>query len=140
MVCDGEDENVGQKSMRQILFMRWWQLIVGEDIKDGVTIPILCASMVAWHQAMDLPTWLFHLSVLRCARNKSFFVTNRGVYGVAAKTVRKRDTVALLAGVLVALILRVVEGGYEYIGFAAVDWCRHGEAWNASKARSLVLV
>ncbi len=69
-------------------------------------VAALGASMVTWTLAMDLPGWLYHMSSVRCARNKSFFTTERGLYGIAVRTIRKGDKVALITGLRVPVILR----------------------------------
>jgi hypothetical protein len=133
---DGADSK--DKDGRIESFMRWHKLIMGENIDDfpWSFFPI---NMAMWSQAMTQGSWLHHLSVLRCARNKSFFGTEKGVYGIAVRTVRSGDKVALISGVRVPVVLRKSAGEtYCYIGFAAVDGYMDGRSWKETEEIILV--
>ena len=121
---DGSDSKNQDDRIKSLL--RWYDLITGENI-DDVSLSFLPVNMTVWSQAMTRGPWLYHLSILRCARNKSFFRTQKGVYGIAVRTVRLGDKVALISGVRVPVILRESTGGtYCYVGFAAVDGYMYG--------------
>jgi hypothetical protein len=130
------------KQVELSLFMQWWDILNGDDpLGHNSPVSVFEARLTLWSTAMDLSTRLSRLSSLRCARNKSFFTTERKLYGVAARTVREGDKVALIAGVRVPVILRDVGAvRYQYIGYASVDEYMDGDAWDADKTDVLVLV
>ena len=71
----------------------------------------------------------FHLALVRSARNKSFIVTGRGMFGMSATETQKGDPVVVLAGLRLPVILRRVGASFRVIGHAYVDGLMNGEAW-----------
>ncbi|KAK5230901.1 hypothetical protein LTR72_000081 [Exophiala xenobiotica] len=134
--CDGVD--LKDKDGRIKSFMRWHDLIMGEDI-DDLPRSLIPTNMEVWSTAMTQGSWLHHLSVLRCARNKFFFRTEKGVYGIAVRSVRSEDKIALISGVRVPVVLRQSAGEtYCYVGFAVVDGLMDGRSWKETEEIILV--
>ncbi|CAH0027199.1 unnamed protein product [Clonostachys rhizophaga] len=63
-----------------------------------------------------------------CSRNRTFFKTAKGMFGLGHLGVEVGDTVTLIWGVRSPIVVRQrVDGGFYFRGDAYVDWIMHGE-------------
>lgn len=72
----------------------------------------------------------FGTAMCATARTRSFFVTEKGYYGIGPKTVRRGDSIMILPGTQVPYLFRphmVNEGSWVLIGETYVHGIMHGE-------------
>jgi hypothetical protein len=83
--------------------------------------------------------WMFHNMVLAASQKKCFFLTENGYFGTAPDplptSLQPGDKIAIISGLEMPLLLRPVEGGYQYIllTHVYVHGIMHGEMWSVIK-------
>jgi hypothetical protein len=62
------------------------------------------------------------------ATNRRFFITEQGQIGLAPKEARRGDTICVLFGCSVPVVLREKQDIFTFVGECYVDGLMHGEA------------
>ena len=75
------------------------------------------------------PASEYHFAVLRNARKKCFFSTANGYFGIAPSFVQQGDSIAVLEGFNVPVVLRKADEGYRFVTSAYIHGIMFGEAW-----------
>jgi hypothetical protein len=87
------------------------------------------------------PTSEYHFAVLRNARKKCFFSTANGYFGIAPSFVQQGDSIAVLEGFNVPVVLRKADEGYRFVTSAYIHGIMFGEAWSSdAEACGIILV
>ncbi|KAL9612226.1 MAG: hypothetical protein Q9167_003175 [Letrouitia subvulpina] len=84
----------------------------------------------------------YHSLALAFSNKKCLFTTENGYMGTGPDLVRVDDQVALIAGMSTPVILRPLDGGFEYVTHAYVHGLMYGDAWPENKAelQEIVLI
>jgi hypothetical protein len=84
------------------------------------------------------PSFKSYLRALRATRyRRRMMVTSRGYVGIAHNQSQVGDSIVLLKGATIPMILRKCEGGWRLIGEAYVQDIMNGEFWNEQKEEDL---
>jgi hypothetical protein len=87
------------------------------------------------------PASEYHFAVLNNVRKKCFFSTANGYFGIAPAFVQKEDSIAVLAGLNVPVILRKADEGYRFVTYAYIHGIMFGEAWPGdAEACEIILI
>lgn len=88
------------------------------------------------HYALNGPAYRFHSLALAFSQKKTFFYTENQYFGTAPDplptSIQDGDRIALVGGLEMPLIVRLVEGGYRLVTHAYVHGIMSGEAWPKS--------
>jgi hypothetical protein len=83
----------------------------------------------------------YHFAVLNNARQKCFFSTANGYFGIAPSFVQQGDSIAVIEGFNVPVVLRKADEGYRFVTYAYIHGIMFGEAWPSdAEACEILLV
>jgi len=91
------------------------------------------------HEAIenDIDTSPLHHRLVQCNLSKTLFVTDTGHIGTAVASIRAHDSIVLVSGLGVPLIVREIPGqiSYRLMGPAFIAGIMFGEMWQGIKGR-----
>jgi hypothetical protein len=83
----------------------------------------------------------YHFAVFNNARQKCFFSTANGYFGIAPSFVQQGDSIAVIEGFNVPVVLRKADEGYRFVTYAYIHGIMFGEAWPSdAEACEILLV